>query len=88
VDEFKTILHDPVFRKHFGEIEAPRLSRPPKGFPPDFEDIGLLQYQYYSVAKAEPDSAVIKPSYMVEIGKVFRALMPFNRFLNEAIKEM
>ena len=88
IDEFKSILNDPKFRKHFTAIEAPRLSRPPKGFPPDFKDISLLQYQYYSVGKGESDSAVVKPGYINEVSAVFRTMMPFNRFLNEAIKEM
>ena len=88
IEEFKSILNDPKFRRHFTAIEAPRLSRPPKGFPADFPDISLLQYQYYSVAKMESDSAVIKPGFINEVSEVFRAMMPFNRFLNEAIKEM
>jgi uncharacterized protein (TIGR02453 family) len=88
IDEFKSILTHPKFRRHFTAIEAPRLSRPPKGFPADFPDIGLLQYQYYSVGKGESDSAVAKPDYINEIREVFRAMVPFNRFLNEAIKEM
>jgi len=87
-DEFKAILQNPTFRKHFGEIDAPRLSRPPKGFPPDFKDISLLQYQYYTITKSESDSAVVKSDYINEIREVFRAMVPFNRFLNEAIKEM
>jgi uncharacterized protein (TIGR02453 family) len=88
IDEFKSILINPKFRRHFTSIEAPRLSRPPKGFPADFPDVSLLQYQYYSVGKGESDSAVVKPDYINEIREVFRAMVPFNRFLNEAIKEM
>jgi uncharacterized protein (TIGR02453 family) len=86
-DEFKAILMNPTFRKHFGEIEAPRLSRPPKGFPPDFPDMDLLQYQYYTVGKMEPDSAVVRDAFIGEIRVVFRAMAPFNSFLNEAIRE-
>jgi uncharacterized protein (TIGR02453 family) len=88
VEEFKSILNDPKFRRHFTAIEAPRLSRPPKGFPADFPDISLLQYQYYSVGKGESDAAVVKPEYIKEVIDVFRTMVPFNRFLNEAIKEM
>jgi uncharacterized protein (TIGR02453 family) len=87
-DEFRSIIHDPVFSKHFGEIDAPRLTTAPKGFPKDFKDIGLLQYKYYTITKSESDSAVVKPAYINEVSEVFRAMVPFNRFLNEAIKEM
>jgi uncharacterized protein (TIGR02453 family) len=88
IEEFKEILDHPDFRRQFGEIDAPRLATAPKGFPKDFQDIGLLQFKYYSVAKIESDSAIVKPGYIDEIRKVFQAMVPFNRFLNEAIREM
>ena len=86
-DEFREIIHHPAFRKHFVEIDAPRLTTAPKGFPKDFKDISLLQFKYYTVAKSESDSAVVKPGYMNEIRDVFQAMVPFNRFLNEAIRD-
>ncbi|MBN1416732.1 MAG: DUF2461 domain-containing protein [Bacteroidales bacterium] len=85
VEEFKEILSHPSFRKHFGEIEAPRLSTAPKGFPKDFMDIALLQFKYYTVARGVPDSAVVKPGFTDEIKEVFKAMVPFNRFLNDAV---
>jgi len=88
IDEFREIIDHPSFVKHFGAIEGPRISTTPKGFPKDFKDIGLLQFKYYSVMKGETDTAIVKPGYIDEVREVFRAMLPFNRFLNEAIKEM
>jgi uncharacterized protein (TIGR02453 family) len=88
IDEFKEIISKPRFVKHFDSIEGPRISTAPKGFPKDFSDIALLQFKWYSVGKMEPDSAVAKPGYMDEIREVFGAMVPFNRFLNEAVSEL
>jgi len=87
-DEFREIIHHPLFLKYFGEIEAPRLKTVPKGFPKDFPGIGLLQYKYYSIAKMVSDSAVVKPGFIYEVRKVFQAMVPLNRFLNEAISDV
>ena len=86
IDEFREIIGNPRFVKHFGGIEGPRISTAPKGFPKDFKDIALLQFKWYSVGKMETDAAIAKESYINEIREVFQAMVPFNRFLNEAVR--
>jgi uncharacterized protein (TIGR02453 family) len=87
-EEFREIINYPDFRKHFGEIEGPRLATAPKGFPKTFQHIGLLQFKYYSIAKYESDSIVKNPNYIGEIREVFQAMLPFNRFLNYAVRNV
>ncbi len=49
IDDFKSIINKPSFKKTFGEIEGEQLKRPPKDFPADFPDIDLLKFKSYTV---------------------------------------
>jgi uncharacterized protein (TIGR02453 family) len=55
INEFKEILEEPGFKKHFGGISADSLKTVPKGFSKDFPDIGLLKYTSYTVMKEKKD---------------------------------
>ncbi len=84
IDAFKSIIEEPRFRQFFGQIEGEKLIRPPKDFPADFRDIELLKFKSYTVINS------MKTSQLEDIenhaNNVFRALFPFNQFLNRAIE--
>jgi len=89
IEEFKKIVKNPVFIKHFGnELWGEKLKTAPKGFPKDFAEIEYLKYKHYTLAKNEPDSLYTKSSFMNEIKEVFRAMADFNAFLNRAAEEV
>ncbi|MBU8893219.1 MAG: DUF2461 domain-containing protein [Bacteroidales bacterium] len=84
--EFKKILNDKNFKKHFKEIISDdKLKTAPKGFPKDFEDIDLLRHKHYTVVKYINEDLVTSDKFADEISEVFNALYPFNSFINEAI---
>ncbi len=85
-EEFKKILKDENFKKYFKEIlKDDKLKTAPKGFPKDFEDIDLLRYKHYIVSKNISEDIVTSDKFADEISEVFKALYPFNSFINEAI---
>jgi uncharacterized protein (TIGR02453 family) len=89
IDEFKHILKDPAFVKHFGNrIGEEKLKSAPHGFPKDFPDMEYLKYKSYTVLKSEPDSLYQKDGFIKEIKEVFGAMAPFNQFLNRAVEEV
>lgn len=86
-DEFKKILSDKNFKNHFkGIMSDDKLKTAPKGFPKDFEDIDLLRYKHYTVAKSVADDLIASDKFADEIHETFKALYPFNEFINEGIK--
>jgi uncharacterized protein (TIGR02453 family) len=88
-DAFKDIIHSPDFMKHFGDrIGDEKLKSAPRGFPKDFPDMDYLKYKSYTVLKSEPDSIYQKPDFIKEIKAVFKAMAPFNQFLNHAVEEV
>lgn len=85
-EDFKKIINDKNFKKHFKEITSEdKLKTAPKGFPKDFEDIDLLRHKHYTVAKYIKDDIVTSEKFADEITETFKALYPFNAFINEAI---
>jgi uncharacterized protein (TIGR02453 family) len=85
-DDFKKILNDKSFKKHFKEIMSDeKLKTAPKGFPKDFEDIDLLRYKHYAVAKKVDDNLITSEKFSDEIRETFKALYPFNQYINEGI---
>jgi len=87
--EFKTIINEPDFLKHFGHhLWGEKIKTAPKGFPKEFPDIEYLKYKHYTIAKNEPDKIYWHMSFIDEIRDVFKAMKPFNSFLNRAVAEV
>jgi len=85
-EEFKKIIHHKNFKKHFGKIISDKmLKTAPKGFPKDFNDIDLLKYKHYTVIKKVPEDMVTSDKFTAEVSQTFKALYPFNRFINDGI---
>lgn len=87
VNEFKQIINEENFRKYFPDIYGEKLTLAPKGFPKDFKDIDLLKYKHYAVAFPVSNSFWTAENIIEEIMEIYRALYPFNNFLNRVIKQ-
>lgn len=84
--DFLDILSEPSFKKHFGnELWGEQLKTAPQGFPKDFPGINYLRFKHFTIQKFVPDSLYQKPGYVNEVLQVFRAMAPFNAFLNHAV---
>jgi uncharacterized protein (TIGR02453 family) len=88
VEEFKGIIGSREFKDYFGELWGEKLKSVPQGFPADFKDGDLLKFKHYTAAMDVPDSEVLDEGYTEKVIKVFRALKPFNRFLNNAVENI
>jgi uncharacterized protein (TIGR02453 family) len=85
VDEFKSIINKPSFKKTFGKIEGEQLKRPPKDFPADFPDIDLLKFKSYTVLHSVDQGTLLKDDVEKYIVKIFEEMYGLNQFLNRAI---
>ena len=84
--EFIEIIRDKEFNDVFGDLwEGDMLKTPPKGFPGDFEYIGLLRYRSYTVWRDFDDKLILGDRLTEETLKIFGLLVPFNRFINFGI---
>lgn len=91
IDEFKAIISDKNFIKHYGSFDTDGglLKTAPKDFPKDFPDVQYLKYKSYTVSK-QIDSGLLsdEKTLLKECVDVFKALKPVNDFFNRAVNEM
>jgi uncharacterized protein (TIGR02453 family) len=83
-DEFKKILNNDDFKKYFGSIEGEQLKKAPKGYEPDHPEIELLKYKSFLASHKINDKNVTSESFLKHASEVFKALFPFDQFLNRA----
>ncbi len=86
LQEFKEILAAKSFKKYFGEIEGAKLISPPRGFPKEFTGADLLKYKDYNVLHYLTEQQLTDKDFISYAVIIFREMMPFNRFLNQAVE--
>lgn len=82
--EFKKLINSASFKKYFGEISGEKLKTAPKGFPKDHPELELLKYKSYLVTNNCDDKLVTSKDFLKHATSVFKAMKPFDDFLNRA----
>jgi uncharacterized protein (TIGR02453 family) len=88
IEEFKGIISEPSFVKHFGGFSGDKLRTAPKGFPKEFPDIDLLKYKNYTVLESLTDAELSKDNILLQLKEGFKVMYSLNKFLNNAIKDV
>jgi uncharacterized protein (TIGR02453 family) len=83
--EFKEIIGSSGFRKYFKQLEGEKLQRPPRDFSADFADIDLLKHKSYIVARPLDDKIVAELDFADKLIDTYKAIYPFNSFINRAL---
>jgi len=86
-DEFKNLIGSRGFTKYFNQLMGDKLKRPPRDFPADFPDVELLKYKSYVVGNNMDDGLVSSDALMDKLLDVYKALYPFNSFINRALSD-
>lgn len=84
-EEFRRLISARPLRTLYGEMQGEQLSRVPKGFPSDHPAADWLRFKQYLFYIELPADLAVTPALYEEIVKRFRALAPFNDFLNAAL---
>ncbi|MEN8225066.1 MAG: DUF2461 domain-containing protein [Bacteroidota bacterium] len=87
-EEFKGIIGSASFRKYFSGLDGAKLKRPPRDFNVDFPDIELLKYKSYITGSMIDDDSLTSGELLEKLLDVYRALYPFNSFINRALSEI
>jgi len=82
--EFKKIINGKEFKQYFGEIEGEKLSRPPKGYESTHPEMELLKLKSFLASHSLSNKQLLADDLLAHSTKVFKALYPFNSFLNRA----
>ena len=85
-DVLKAILNKSSFRKAFGGLyEDEKLVSSPKGFSGNHPHIDLLRHKTFAVAHPLEESAILSPGFEDYLIEIYREMLPFRRYLNQAI---
>lgn len=87
IDEYRTIVEDPEFKKYFPIIGEDHLKTAPKGFPKDFEYIDYLKPKDFTCGYLVPDSFFLAPDMLEQTEKIFRQFKRFADFINFTIDD-
>ncbi|MDP9038007.1 MAG: DUF2461 domain-containing protein [Acidobacteriota bacterium] len=83
--ELRRHLANPRLRSAMHEFEGARLTRPPRGFPPDTPGLDLILCRQWGVSAQLPPEAALTPSFAREIASRFKLASPIVHLLNAAI---
>ncbi len=84
-EEYRAIIEDPAFAKAFSWFDGNKLSTAPKGFPKDFPDIDLIKRKDYTYFRHIDEKMLRSDRLVEESVRLFKLMLPFNRFMNRAI---
>ncbi len=83
--ELKKVINSESFRKYFGEIEGEMLKTSPRAYSIDHPEIELLRYKSFLATHRVSDEQVLDENFLNYCAEVFKALYPFDQFLNRSI---
>jgi uncharacterized protein (TIGR02453 family) len=83
----KKIVTSASFKKYFGKLDGEVLKRNPPGFRPDHLYMDFLKHKSFLAMHSLKDKDVLAPGFPKHAETVFKAMLPLNRFLNEALEE-
>jgi uncharacterized protein (TIGR02453 family) len=81
-DEFSSILNHQDFIRYFGQLEGEKLKRPPKGYDPNESNIEWLKHKSYLAIHPISDETLRLKNFAEHASNIFKAMRPFNSFLN------
>ena len=82
---WKATAHDAKFRKRFDFEESEMLTRPPRGFPADFEFIEDLKHKNFVFWRDLDDATITGPKLRQVVAADLAALGPFVDYLCAAL---
>lgn len=85
-EEFKRIIHRSSFKNTYGQIEAEKLTNPPRGFDKEFEDIELLKFKWYTALAPLSDKELKDEKFTESAAANLKDLQPLVQFINNAIQ--
>ncbi len=83
--KLRRIIGAPAFRSVVGELKGEQLTRVPRGFLPDHPAADLLRHKQFLASNEYPAAFASDPGFYPELLRVFRAITPLTRFLNDAL---
>lgn len=86
--ELSEIINSDQFKYQFGNLVGDTLVRPPKGYDAQNPHIDLIKMKSFIAVKNFTDEEVLHPKFFTNALKSYEVMMPFIKFLNNAVSEV
>ncbi len=87
IEEYRSIVEDPAFKKFYPVVGENFLKTAPKGFPKDFKYIDYLKCKEFVCSYQVPDDFFTSPDLLDRTEEAFRQFKRFSDFLNYTIDD-
>ena len=84
-EELRKIVTNRKLTTELGELWGEKLSRAPKGFPPDHPALDLLRFKQWLVYTTIDPAVALTPKLLDEVARRFRLMMPLVDYLNRPL---
>lgn len=85
-DTFLKIIDSNYFKKYFTEVQGEKLNRIPLGFPKDHILSEYLKLKQFYIGYDLPVSDCLDRKFLKKVVSIFKKMMPFVNFINNAIR--
>lgn len=85
--QFKTLIEAPAFKRTVGAVAGDRLTRVPRGYPPDHPAAEYLKLKQFVFGKEYPAAFALSPAFYDTVVRQFRRMAPVVEFLNTPLLE-
>ncbi len=85
---FRRLITAPAFKKQFGAMTGETLQKAPQGYPSDHPHLDLLRHKGFLAMRPLKDAEVTAVGFPQEAASAFKALLPFERFLNDVLEDL
>ena len=86
-EEYLEIINSDSFKSTFGEVWGDEVKTYPRGYDKDWKHIDLIKKKSYVGMKKLEDKTLLGNNLLNETMNIYKALYPYNRFLNDALKK-
>lgn len=86
-EEYLQIIENKSFTSVFDQHYFDPLKTAPKGFPKDWEHIGLIKNRSFGFGRSLAEKELLSGDFLEKSVPVFKELLPLNHFFNRAISE-
>ena len=83
--EWEEIIGAPEFTRHF-TVDGSKLKNVPRGYDADHPQAEYLKYKSWYLEYTLEDSKITQDAFLSSAIEIFRAMKPFNDFLNQALE--
>lgn len=87
IEEYRSIVEDPAFKRFYPVVGENFLKTAPKGFPKDFKYIDYLKCKEFVCSYQVPDDFFTAPDLLDRTEEAFRQFKRFSDFLNYTIDD-